>query len=59
MTQMQDRIDDYLRFGVKFVWVVDPRTRRAFIYTSDTVSGGKRWCLADQQSGDCGASFRP
>src|SRR5260221_2162374 len=29
MTQMQERIDDYLQFGVRYVWVLDPRTRRA------------------------------
>ncbi len=33
MSEMQERIDDYLDFGVPHVWVVDPRTRRAHIYT--------------------------
>ncbi|HUA62686.1 MAG TPA: Uma2 family endonuclease [Verrucomicrobiae bacterium] len=33
MNRMQERIDDYLRFGVASVWVVDPQTRRAWIYT--------------------------
>jgi Uma2 family endonuclease len=37
MAEMQERIDDYLSFGVKYVWVVDPRTRRAFVYTSESV----------------------
>ena len=31
---LQDRIDDYLSFGVAYVWVINPRTRRAFVYTS-------------------------
>ena len=35
MTAMQERIGDYLQFGVRYVWVVDPRTRRAWIYTKD------------------------
>ena len=35
VSQMQERIDDYLKFGVRYVWVIDPRTRRAWIYTSD------------------------
>jgi Uma2 family endonuclease len=35
MSEMQERIDDYLKFGVPYVWVVDPRTRRAWIYTKD------------------------
>ena len=33
MTRMQERIADYLSFGVRYVWVIDPRTRRAWIYT--------------------------
>ena len=34
MSEMQERIDDYLAFGVPYVWVVDPRTRRAYIHTA-------------------------
>ena len=33
--RMQDRIDDYLKFGVPFVWVINPENRRAWVYTSD------------------------
>ena len=33
--KMQERIGDYLRFGVPYVWVVDPRSRRAWIHTKD------------------------
>ena len=32
---MRQKIDDYLTFGVRYVWVVDPRTRKAWIYTSE------------------------
>jgi Uma2 family endonuclease len=35
MSEMQERIDDYLTFGVKYVWVVDPATRRGYVYTAD------------------------
>jgi len=35
--EMQERIDDYLDFGVRYVWLIHPRTRRAFIYTKDSV----------------------
>ena len=35
VSNMQERIDDYLKFGVRYVWLIDPRTRRAWIYTSD------------------------
>ncbi len=32
---LQEKIDDYLRFGVAYVWVVNPLTRRAWIHTSE------------------------
>jgi Uma2 family endonuclease len=35
MSEMQERIDDYLDFGVSFVWIVDPCTRRAWIHTAE------------------------
>jgi Uma2 family endonuclease len=35
--RIQDRIDDYLKFGVPYVWVVNPRSRRAWIYTKDEI----------------------
>ena len=35
MSQMQERIDDYLAFGVKYVWIVDPAARRGYVYTAD------------------------
>lgn len=38
MAEMQERIDDYLDFGVRFVWLIHPRTRRAFVYTKEGVS---------------------
>jgi len=34
MSEMQERIDDYLDFGVRYVWVVDPLARRAWVYTT-------------------------
>jgi Uma2 family endonuclease len=37
MAEMQERIDDYLDFGVRFVWLIHPRTRRAFVYTKEGV----------------------
>jgi Uma2 family endonuclease len=37
MKEMLDRVDDYLAFGVRYVWVLDPQTRRAFVHDA---SGG-------------------
>jgi Uma2 family endonuclease len=34
-TEMRDRVADYLQFGVPFVWVIDPVTKLATIYTQD------------------------
>jgi Uma2 family endonuclease len=33
LSSMQDRIDDYLKFGVPNVWVVNPVNRRAWTYS--------------------------
>lgn len=38
MTEMQERIDDHLSFGVRYVWLIHPRTRRAFVYTREGVT---------------------
>jgi Uma2 family endonuclease len=35
LASMQDRIDDYLAMGVRYVWLVNPRSRRAFVYTAE------------------------
>lgn len=35
--RMQARIDDYLGFGVPYVWVIDPMARRAWIYTRELI----------------------
>ncbi len=32
---LQDRVDDYLNAGVKYVWVVNPDTKRGYIHTSE------------------------
>lgn len=37
MSEMQERLFEYLDFGVPYVWVIDPRTRQSFIYTRDRI----------------------
>ena len=34
MNRIQQRMDDYLRFGVPHVWLIDPQSRRAWRYTT-------------------------
>jgi Uma2 family endonuclease len=33
--RIQQRIDDYLNFGVRYVWVINPRSRRAWTYSKE------------------------
>jgi Uma2 family endonuclease len=35
MSEMQERIDDYLALGVDYVWLLDPRTKRSYVYTTE------------------------
>jgi Uma2 family endonuclease len=39
--RFQQRIDDYLAFGVRYVWVIDPATRRAWVHIKDGVHEAK------------------
>jgi Uma2 family endonuclease len=45
VVQMQDRIHDYLAFGVRYVWLIDPVTRLTFVYTADGVEEVKNGVL--------------
>jgi Uma2 family endonuclease len=45
LEEMQDRIDDYLAFGVPHVWVINPRKMRAFHYTVDGMREAKDGAL--------------
>lgn len=35
MSRVRDRVNDYLSFGVRYVWLLDPATRQAFRWTSE------------------------
>ena len=35
MSSMQQRIDDYLHFGVPHIWIVDPNQKRAWVCTHE------------------------
>lgn len=34
VSRMEDRIDDYLRFGVCWIWLIDPASGKGHVYTS-------------------------
>lgn len=38
---LEERVSDYLAMGVSCVWVVNPRTRRGYVYTSDGMKEAK------------------
>jgi Uma2 family endonuclease len=33
VTRLNEKLSDYFQMGVRYVWVLDPLTRRAFCYT--------------------------
>jgi|SRR5579862_4140056 len=35
LSDMRERISDYLGFGVKYVWVISPQSRQAWVHTSE------------------------
>jgi Uma2 family endonuclease len=46
VVEMRTRVDDYLEFGVRYVWVIDPQTRLATVYTADGVQEIKNGVLS-------------
>ena len=46
VVEMQDRIRDYLDFGVRYVWLIDPRTGLTLIHTPDGVQEVKNGILS-------------
>ena len=48
MSEMQERIDDYLEFGVRYVWVINPRSQRAWVYTKEGSHESKDGILRTQ-----------
>jgi Uma2 family endonuclease len=39
-SQLQEKIDDYLSFGVPYVWIIDPRLRHGSTYTNSGMRPG-------------------
>jgi Uma2 family endonuclease len=37
VSRMQEKIGDYLSFGGSYVWPIDPLTRKAWVYTSESI----------------------
>ena len=49
--EMMERIYDYLTFGVRYVWVIDPKSRKGFVYTADSFHEAEGGILATTDPG--------
>jgi Uma2 family endonuclease len=45
MQYMQQKIDDYLTFGVPYVWIINPRNQKGYVVTSDGMFEAKSGLL--------------
>jgi Uma2 family endonuclease len=45
MTRVRQKIDEYLAFGVSYVWLIDPKRRRADVYTATSIYEAKHGIL--------------
>jgi Uma2 family endonuclease len=45
MEYMQEKIDDYLRFGVPYIWIINPKNRKGYVVTSDGMVEAKSGVL--------------
>ena len=50
MEDMQERIDDYLLFGVPYVWIISPRHRKAYVATREGILEAKTVLATDSAS---------
>jgi Uma2 family endonuclease len=45
MEYMQEKIDDYLRFGVPYIWIINPKNRKGYVVTVDGMVEAKSGVL--------------
>jgi Uma2 family endonuclease len=43
-----ERVEDFLRFGVRYVWVIDPRSREGWIHTTMGIASAESGILRTQ-----------
>jgi Uma2 family endonuclease len=48
---LEEKINDYLAFGIPYVWVINPETRRAYIHTPAGSHEAKGGVLRAESSG--------
>jgi Uma2 family endonuclease len=50
-SDLEEKIDEYLGFGVPYVWVINPESRRAYIHTPDGSHEAKDGMLRAETAG--------
>lgn len=50
MEYMQEKIDDYLRFGVPYIWIINPKNRKGYVVTSAGMVEAKSRVLETENS---------
>ena len=48
---LEEKINDYLAFGIPYVWVINPETRRAYIHTTKGSHEAKAGILRAENAG--------
>jgi len=48
---LEEKINDYLAFGIPYVWVINPETHRAYIHTPESSHEAKDRVLRAQSAG--------
>jgi Uma2 family endonuclease len=48
LVEMQERVNDYLAFGVRYVWVINPKTQQTYIYTPNGPQESRDGVLATE-----------
>jgi Uma2 family endonuclease len=56
MQYMQEKIDDYLNFGVAYAWIINPRNRKGYVVTLEGMFEAKSGILETRDPGDQGAA---
>ena len=49
LSEMQERVQDYLKFGVPYVWILDPATRKAYRSTLGALTEISELCAEDPE----------
>jgi len=48
VAEMQERIGDYLSFGVSYVWLINPSTRQTYIYNANGIQESRDGVLTTE-----------